>query len=148
MSRTVDFLGPGFDSPQLHYGIYMIKECLICHKPFETTKYGEGRKYCFECSPSYQKGDNKGRSIAITAIRHAIKKELVRYKGGRCEICGYDKCVGALQFHHLDPTQKDFTPSEKYNGGKINMEELYSEVDKCQLLCANCHAEKHFNLDQ
>lgn len=122
----------------------MIKKCIICGKEFETIAQGNGRKYCFECSPSYKKGDNKGRAAAITSIRHAIKKQLVEYKGNKCEICGYNKCVGALQFHHLDSSKKDFDLSAKYNGGKINMEEMYKEVDKCQLLCANCHAEQHF----
>lgn len=122
----------------------MLKYCEICHKPFNTIPHGEARKYCFECSPSYTKNDNTERAKSITAIRHAIKKELIRYKGGKCEICGYNKCIGALQFHHINPLEKDFSPSEKYNGGKIDMNQLYLEVDKCQLLCANCHAEKHF----
>lgn len=122
----------------------MKKKCVICNSEFETLPYGESRKYCFECSPSYKKGDNKERASAITSIRHAIKKQLVKYKGNKCEICGYNKCIGALQFHHLDPSKKDFDLSNKYNGGKLIMEEMYKEVDKCQLLCANCHAEKHF----
>ena len=122
----------------------MLKTCKICGKEFETLPQGGGRKYCFECSPSYKKGDNKGRANAITSIRHAIKKQLVNYKGGKCEECGYNKCIGALQFHHLDQSIKDFDISTQYTGGHIDMEKMYNEVDKCQLLCANCHAEKHF----
>lgn len=117
----------------------MKKECLICGKEFETLPRGGNRKYCFECSPS-----STGRAAAITFIRHSIKRELVRYKGDKCEICGYNNCIGALQFHHLDSSQKDFELSVKYNNGNFDMKSLYKEVDKCQLLCANCHAEKHF----
>ena len=122
----------------------MKKECLICGKEFETLPRGGSRKYCFECSPSYEKNSSVGRASTITSIRHAIKRELVRYKGNKCEICGYNNCIGALQFHHLDSSQKDFELSAKYNGGNFDMKSFYKEVDKCQLLCANCHAEKHF----
>lgn len=122
----------------------MNKKCLICQNDFEPLSKGQNRKYCFECSPSYVKGDNKSRAAAITAIRHAIKRQLVKYKGGKCEECGYDKCIAALQFHHIDQETKDFDLSMKYNGGSLNMQELYDEVDKCKMLCANCHAEKHF----
>lgn len=122
----------------------MTKNCIICGKEFETLPKGGARKYCFECSPSYEHGSNKGRASAITCIRHAIKKELVHYKGGKCEECGYDKCLGVLQFHHTNPQEKDFDLSAQYNGGHLDMEKLYKEADKCKLLCANCHGEKHF----
>ena len=48
-----------------------------------------------------------------------------------------------MQFHHMDPEEKDFELSIKYNNGITNMQLLYNEVDKCKLLCANCHAEEH-----
>lgn len=106
---------------------------------------GGSRKYCFNCSPSYNKGDSKGRAIAITAIRHALKKELIRYKGGKCEICGYDKCISALEFHHLNPLEKEFSIGEYTSGNNVNIEKAFEEVDKCSLLCANCHREIHYN---
>lgn len=40
--------------------------------------------------------------------RDKLKQMAILYKGGRCEICGYDKCVGALEFHHKNPQEKDF----------------------------------------
>ena len=61
----------------------------------------------------------------------------------KCEICGYDKCLGALDFHHLDPSQKDFTISNS-NIYK-NLDKLKEEVNKCILVCANCHREIHYN---
>jgi len=66
----------------------------------------------------------------------------VLYKGGKCEICGYNKCLGALDFHHLNPNEKDFSISDssKYH----NLEEMKKEVDKCILVCANCHREIHY----
>lgn len=122
----------------------MKKRCLICGKEFETIKGGTARKYCFECSPTYKHGNNIERGSSITAIRHAIKRQLVKYKGDKCIKCGYNKCIGALQFHHKDRNIKDFDLASQYNGGHLDMEVLYKEVDKCDLLCANCHAEEHF----
>ena len=73
--------------------------------------------------------------------RLRIKKELVDYKGGCCEICGYNKSLRALQFHHTNPQEKDFNI-----GGKMVLnEELKKELDKCILVCANCHSEIHDN---
>ena len=121
----------------------MQKTCLICGKTFETIPHGESRKYCFECSPQYNKNDNQSRAITITSLRRAIKKQLVQYKGGKCERCGYDKCIQALQFHHKIPGQKDFAISTQLNLSNFSMENYYKEVDKCELLCANCHCEEH-----
>jgi len=45
---------------------------------------------------------------AVKAARRRIKADSIEYKGGKCRICGYDRCDGALQFHHLDPSKKDF----------------------------------------
>ena len=70
------------------------------------------------------------------------KIELVKYKGGCCEKCGYDKSYEALQFHHVNPSEKDFTISGKSYG----VERLKKEVDKCVLVCANCHIEIHEEL--
>ena len=118
----------------------MIKQCDICKKEFKTKKFGTKRRYCFECSPEYSKN-----GTAISYIRKAIKKELVRYKGGKCEKCGYNKCIEALQFHHINPEEKSFEISN-FEYLKIRpMEEYYKEVDKCKLLCCNCHIEEHNN---
>lgn len=84
---------------------------------------------------------NKEKIIEINrelAKKH--KKELVYYKGGKCEKCAYNKYIGALDFHHKDPKEKSFTIASKL---LCNMEMLKYEVDKCLLLCANCHREKH-----
>ena len=121
------------------YGNNIKKNCVVCGKEF--TSNFPTRKYCYQCSPTYS--SKTGRASSITALRRAIKKELVRYKGGQCVICGYSKSLNALQFHHLDSSQKDFNLSDAYNGGNVDMDKLYQEVDKCILICANCHAELH-----
>ena len=59
--------------------------------------------------------------------------------GGRCCICGYDKYIGALEFHHLDRAEKRLTLSR--NGATLALETLRAEARKCVLVCSNCHAE-------
>lgn len=79
--------------------------------------------------------------VDATERQRRLKLEALEYKGGSCEKCGYDKCPGALGFHHLDPSQKDFGIS-RVRGRNLN-EIIKKELDKCMLLCANCHAETH-----
>ena len=74
-----------------------------------------------------------------SSYRREVKRKLIEYKGGKCQVCGYNRCQEALEFHHLDPSQKDFTIS----GGTKSFESLKPEVDKCILVCANCHREIH-----
>ena len=74
--------------------------------------------------------------------RHRIKSILVEYKGGKCEICGYDKCLNALDFHHINSQEKKFAlNSANYNKSLSSLKE---ESDKCILVCANCHREIHY----
>lgn len=68
---------------------------------------------------------------------------LIKYKGGKCQRCGYNKCTRALEFHHLDPTLKDFGISRTLTK---NVSQLKKEADKCILVCSNCHAEIHEEL--
>lgn len=81
-------------------------------------------------------------SESVILWRKRTKKKLIEYKGGKCELCGYNKCDSALQFHHKDPTEKDFSIS----GKSLSFDRLKEEVDKCMLVCSNCHAEIHENI--
>jgi len=72
------------------------------------------------------------------------KIELVNYKGGCCEKCGYDNSMNALQFHHINPENKDFT----IGGRNYSIDKMKREVDKCVLLCSNCHVETHEEIDK
>lgn len=72
--------------------------------------------------------------------RRRTKLKLIEYKGGKCDLCGFDKKVcSAYDFHHKDPKQKDFNISAK----SCSYERLKLEADKCNLVCRNCHAEIH-----
>lgn len=78
-------------------------------------------------------------SKSVILWRKRTKQKLVDYKGGKCEICGYDKCIEALHFHHRNSDEKNFSIS----GRSLSFEKLKTEVDKCILVCSNCHSEIH-----
>ncbi len=67
----------------------------------------------------------------------------IEYKGGCCQSCGYKKCFKALEFHHKDPKEKDFNIFSKSHSR--SWERVKNEIDKCMLVCANCHREIHAN---
>jgi len=93
---------------------------------------GDGNRWrCIKCS-----------SESIQRKRYRLKEKAVEYKGGKCEICGYDKCIDALEFHHKDPYQKDFGISAK--GVLRKWDIVKEELDKCICVCANCHREIHY----
>jgi len=107
------------------------------------TKHGEalfsvnsdGKARCRKCTVD-----------AVDKRRRVLKLKAIEYKGGKCqgEGCGYFKCPDALEFHHLDPKEKDFSISN--TGVTRSWDKIKIELDKCLLLCANCHREAHFNL--
>lgn len=78
---------------------------------------------------------------AVIKRRKQMREYAVKYKGGHCQVCGYGKCTQALEFHHLDPTKKDFGISA--SGYTRSWTRVRKELDKCLVLCANCHRELH-----
>ncbi|HLB66093.1 MAG TPA: HNH endonuclease signature motif containing protein [Candidatus Saccharimonadales bacterium] len=76
---------------------------------------------------------------AVSKRRRRIKQKAIEYKGGKCQICGYVKYQGALDFHHIDPSTKSFGIG--LNGHSRSWERVKEELDKCLLVCANCHRE-------
>jgi hypothetical protein len=75
----------------------------------------------------------------VARRRRQIKELLVQEAGGRCVLCGYDRCVAALHFHHVDPSEKSFAIARR--GHTRSLERAREEARKCVLVCANCHAE-------
>ena len=80
--------------------------------------------------------DNCKNTVAVKAWRRRTKLKAIAYRGGKCARCGYKKNAAALIFHH--PGSKAFSISARHNWGYIR-----EELDKCILLCLNCHAEAH-----
>lgn len=85
---------------------------------------------------------NKCNRAAVRKSRNAKRDRVLALRGSKCQECGYDKCKDALHYHHLDPSHKDFQ-LDKDTLTKKSVEEIDREVEKCVLLCANCHAEVH-----
>jgi transposase len=81
----------------------------------------------------------KCRAEAVVRRRRNIKRTLVEEAGGSCAVCGYRKCIAALEFHHLVPAEKSFSLSHR--GVARSLEKARAEASKCVLLCANCHSE-------
>lgn len=104
---------------------------MIC-KVHGLTKFYDGqRRRCVKCDIEY-----------VNKRRIRVKELLVEYKGGKCERCGYDKCIAALEFHHIDPADKNYKIGSQAH--TASLERMKKEVDKCILLCANCHREEHY----
>ena len=76
----------------------------------------------------------------VKDFRRRRKENLIKVLGSKCCLCGYDKCVGALEFHHINEKNKKFQLS---SGNCHNLEKDLEEVKKCILVCANCHREIH-----
>ena len=81
---------------------------------------------------------------AVANRRRALKEKAIEHKGGKCQICGYKKCAAALVFHHFDASQKEFGLSQR--GLARSWGKIQKELEKCILLCSNCHAEVHANV--
>ena len=74
-----------------------------------------------------------------------LKARAVEHKGGKCQKCGYNRCLAALTFHHRDPTSKEV------DWGLLRKRSwafIVTELEKCDLLCHNCHAETHNQNEQ
>ena len=103
---------------------------------------------CIQCNKDYVGGHGKYKNICnsckVSNYRIALKKELIALLGGKCIICGYDKCIGALEFHHVDPKAKELTIS----GSTKNKKFLFNEIKKCILVCCRCHREIHSGIAQ
>jgi transposase len=106
---------------------YTVQECAN-HGRVEFVLEGRGYYRCVRC-----------RSEQVAAHRRRAKATLVKEAGGGCSVCGYDRYLGALHFHHVDPEKKSFSLADL--GITRSLEAMRSEIRKCVLLCANCHAE-------
>lgn len=78
---------------------------------------------------------------AVAKRRKEIRLRAIDYKGGKCKKCGYKKYPEVLEFHHKDPSSKDFNISQK--GHCRSWKKVKDEIEKCELFCANCHREIH-----
>jgi len=112
-------------------------------------------RYCPRCETEklktdfYNRRNGEGNSVYCKPCTHTqtlerqrdFKQKCVDYKGGQCVCCGYKKTNNALEFHHLNPKEKDFSISSAKFTKFDNR--IIDELNKCALVCRNCHAEIH-----
>lgn len=120
--------------------------------PYHKTEIVDGKKCCTKCREwktleefcskgKYTHGYCRPCLYEYQATRwQNRKKEAVKLMGGKCNNCGYCRNYSALEFHHLDPSQKDFDFNK---GRRRSWDKLVVELKKCVLLCSNCHREEH-----
>jgi hypothetical protein len=100
------------------------------------TNYGY-RFYCCRCEKKQQDRQKKRASERMRERNVRLKTNFVDLAGGRCQRCGYKDYVAALDFHHVYRADKKHQPRSVIFSG--NFEKTWKELDKCCLLCANCH---------
>lgn len=106
------------------------------HGDTEFGRYKDGDRYKWLCK--------KCNVERVQNRRDKTKLMAIAYKGGKCQCCGYNKCNSALEFHHINSEEKDFGISAK--GYTRSWESIKKELNKCVLVCANCHREIHEEL--
>lgn len=105
-----------------------------------TNKHCDIHDSMYELAPSGVYRCKKCDVERVNQARKELKIKAVEYKGGKCEICGYSKSMSALEFHHTDPSIKEKNIA-RYSTRQ--WEKVVDELDKCILVCANCHREIH-----
>jgi hypothetical protein len=115
-------------------------QCLVCNKELR----GKQTKFCsIKCKA---KGlFNQYKNSQYQKKRGIEKKNfLIEKKGGSCQVCGYNKCIRALTFHHRNPDEKLYT-LDMSSLCHRSWKSILKEAEKCDLLCMNCHMELHHN---
>lgn len=97
------------------------------------------REYVYDLRRGHTR--NRCNSCTANAKHRFFKANVVAALGGKCVRCGYDKCHGALHAHHKDPAKKRFAISAARSR---RWSDVQKELESCELVCANCHAEEHF----
>lgn len=139
------------------------KYCLTCSpfgehntKQIHIHREEKNTKFCSKCetkkdkSHFYKKGKTglssycKPCAALVDKIARQEKKlKLAQHTSTECLVCHYDKCIAALEYHHLDPSTKKFQISQGWNR---SFKEILKEAQKCVVLCSNCHKELHYGL--
>jgi hypothetical protein len=119
------------------------KHCEYCGKAMRAADHNASsfsrRRYCSLRCMNKGSGEREKRS----SYRANMKRPYVELAGGKCQRCGYDEFLSGLDFHHVDPKKKDFKPGDII--ATNDYVRIYAELDKCCLLCSNCHKAFHGN---
>lgn len=83
---------------------------------------------------------NKCQALRVKSIVDVKRQMAYAHYGDSCSICGYSRCKSALEWHHKDPKEKELNPARVFSR---SWDKIMKELDKCVLLCSNCHREVH-----
>ena len=144
-----------------------MKKCKLCGEIIKVRTIVDGkmrnfqrRKYCLKCSP-FGSGNTRKIEIPKCSVENRKKRKsdksirwqkkarkerkntLISIFGGKCQICGYNRCHKSFDFHHVDPSKKDSAISAF--GLLSKWKKIVQEMKKCILVCSNCHREIHAN---
>ena len=127
---------------------YWLKKYNLKTKHKNTHRGSIRERKCLECGKTNKKDFYKSFKIICKScfskkrVEEFINKKLkaINYLGGSCVVCGYKRYYGALEFHHTDPSKKDVSWRDLR---KRSWDRIIIELDKCELLCSNCHKEVH-----
>lgn len=144
------------------------KVCCTCKKSKEISEFGKNKRIkdglhrvCKECRSSYDKEyrvkfpeKNKNRTKNYYQHRkeayRKLKKKCLDYLGGKCVRCGFNKWLSAIDFHHIDPSVKDYEMGEFIISNcsvRTDIDKVFKkikpELDKCVPMCRNCHIYEH-----
>jgi hypothetical protein len=130
-------------------------QCVICDTPIYVRPSRQIAHNCCsigcrnkwfskERSPVWKGGvrDKQKTNMVAYERKRKYKKYAIDLLGGKCCICGYNKSISAIDFHHINPNEKTKTIKDISAG---SLEKVLTEAKKCVLLCANCHREHHYN---
>ena len=120
---------------KLHINNNLTRYCSRCKitqelKNFYKRKRGGYKNWCKKCLIEYN-----------PIINYKNKIKAIEYKGGQCSICGYNKCYWSMHFHHTNPNTKEFNLNRMW---RKKWDNIVLELEKCILLCSNCHGEVEF----
>jgi hypothetical protein len=115
-----------------------MSECVICRKPLK----GRQRKFCSRTCKNRDTNFHHQSYLCQQERGRENKLRLIAMLGGRCVECGYNRNYSALEFHHIEPAKKEFQLDMR-SLSNMKWAVIVNEVNKCRLLCANCHAEHH-----
>jgi len=112
--------------------------CITCKKLKPKTEFYRKKKVAG--GKNYRSSSCKQCDIARVHVQHKnTRAKIIEFGGGKCKKCGYSKCIAALEFHHRNKSRKEF----RINAVRSLTAKVKRELDKCDLLCANCHREEH-----
>lgn len=107
----------------------MVRKCKHHGETIFTQRSDTGYWRCMKCD-----------SDRASKLGRSLKQRMVEFAGGECLICSYDGYIGALEFHHIKPSTKSFEINSRTTQP---WELILLEIEKCVLLCSNCHKEVH-----